>query len=291
MKPPKPLPGAIRILATTFVALLALLAAQAARAAIFQWQDNFIGYRYGQAYREPANPNKLVKNIYQFQHASGCAWGDNFLNIDMLRSAGSADPKAGSATGATEFYAVCRSTLSAEKITGKSMKFAGIIRDIGLTVGFDANTKNDAFGSRVRKLFVGPTASLDVPGYLTIGLLLTKENNNNNIVGKRVYFDPTYCIAIAWGIPILKTPFTLKGFANYIGAKGKDGFGAETAPETYIEAALMIDPFFDKPARKGKYYLGIGYQYWNNKFGSAATHDPTGGSKAECLQFQLEFHF
>lgn len=288
MKKTKRLPGITRILAT---ALLALLAAQTARAGILQWQDNFVGYRYGQAFREPGNPDKIAKNIYQFQHASGYAWGSNFLNIDMLRSAGSADPKAGGASGATEFYAVYRNTLSAEKITGKSMQFGGIIRDIGLTIGFDAGTKNDAFGAQVRQLFAGPTASFEVPGFLTVGLLLTKENNNNNIVGKRVYFDPTYCVAIAWGIPVLKTPFTFKGFANFIGAKGKDGFGAETAPETLIEAAIMIDPFFDKPARKGKYFVGIGYQYWNNKFGNDATHDPTGGSKAECVQFQLEFHF
>lgn len=276
--------NATRILRLVSIALSALLAAQSASAGIFQWQDTFAGYRYGQNFREPYNPEKLSKNILQISHSDGYKYGGNFLNLDILRSCGAADPKKNSTSGATEYYFVYRNTLSAEKITGKSMKLGGVIRDIGLTIGCDLNTKNDAFGSQVRELFAGPTVSFDVPGFLTVGLLLDKENNK--AFGQHVYFDPTYCVSVAWGIPVLKTPFTFKGFANFIGTKGR-----ETAPETLIEAAIMIDPFFNKPAHKGKYFVGLGYQYWNNKYGNDATYDPTGGSRASTAQFQLEAHF
>ncbi len=53
---------------------------------------------------------------------------------------------------------------------------------------------------RVQKLFVGPTVSFDVPGFLNLSLLYMDEKNHN-------------------------------------GEKGKNGFGADTKPETLIEAA------------------------------------------------------
>jgi hypothetical protein len=273
-------------LRASLCAMAFFLATTAASA--FQWSDTFIGYRWGTDYREPVNSRKIAKNIVQFQHVNGYAYGSNFLNIDALLSNGD-DPANGGGGGATEFYCVFRSTLSYEKVFKKDLQWK-FIRDIGLTGGFDLNTKNDEFASKVQELYVGPTIELDVPGFLNVSFLLSKENNHNGFVGKDVYSDPTYCISLSWGIPIGKA-FVFKGFANFIGSKGKDGFGAETAPETLIEAALMVDPFFKKESLKGRLFVGVGYQYWNNKFGNDNSHDPTGGSKASLPQLQIEFHF
>lgn len=283
-----------RILSIAAIALTWLVASHTTLAAASDkiiWKDGFLGYRYGDSFREPGNPQKISKYVLQLQYAQEDKLGSGFMNLDMLKSCGGADPKQDSSDGATEYYFVYRSTPSISKFSKGKIKFGGIIRDIGVTIGCDLSSKNDAFGSQVRELFVGPTVSFNVPGFLTVGLLLDKENNKNGIVGKRVYFDPTYCVSVAWGMPILKTPFSFKGFANFLGTKGKDGFGNDTAPETLIEAAITIDPFFNKPARKGKYLVGIGYQYWNNKFGNDATYDPTGGSRASTAQLQLECHF
>ncbi len=253
-----------------------------------QWSDTFIGYRWGTDYREPANARKIAKNIVQFQHVNGYAYGSNFLNIDALLSNGD-DPANGDGGGATEFYCVFRSTLSYEKVFKKDLQWK-FIRDIGLTGGFDLNTKNDQFASKVQELYFGPTIELDVPGFLNISFLVSKENNHNGFAGRDVYFDPTYCISLSWGIPVYG-PVSFKGFANFVGSKGKDGFGAETAPETLIEAAIMVDPFFKKESMKGRLFVGVGYQYWNNKFGNDNTHDASGGSKASLPQLQVEFHF
>ena len=273
-----------------------LLATTAASA--FQWSDTFIGYRWGTDYREPANPKKIAKNIVQFQHVNGYAYGSNYLNIDALFSNKDdpankvADPSAASDRGAAEFYCVFRSTLSLGKISkasGKKIKW-GAFRDIGLTGGFDLSTKNDAFASEVREFFIGPTFELDVPGFLNVSILLDKENNHNGIIGQNVYFDPTYCVSLSWGIPVGKRGSVFKGFANFIGSKGRDGFGNQTAPETLVEAALMF-PFSRKEPLKSRLFAGIGYQYWNNKFGNDASLPANAGCRTSLPQLLAEFHF
>src|SRR5579871_3017954 len=62
------------------------------------WSDTFIGFRYGDNYKEPQpgrGPNgsfvqpaegKIAKEIISLQHVSGYAYGTNFFNVDMLRS-------------------------------------------------------------------------------------------------------------------------------------------------------------------------------------------------------------
>lgn len=267
-----------------FIALAAT-----ASAGVFEWQDNSVGYRFSDRYREPTVANHITKHIVQLQHSDAWKYGSNFANLDILRSKNNdGDVKAGSTTGATEFYFVYRGTLSVPKIFGTPVK-SGFIRDYGLTIGTDLSNKNDAFHAKVRELYVGPSVSFNVPGYLTVSLLLDKENNYNGIVGAYDYFKPTWCVAVAWGMPVGKTPFFFKGFANVMGPKGKDGFGADTTTEFLLEAALMFDPFYSNAARKGKFGVGVGYQYWYNKFGN--DHKDMPGAIASVPQLLLEYHF
>jgi len=250
-----------------------------------------MGYRYGTAYREPTNPSDVTKSIVQFQHVDGYKYGSNFLNVDTLLS-DSKDPAAGGGSGATEVYIVYRHTLSYSKVSGNQIKW-GPINDIGLTTGFDLNAKNTTFAPRERKILVGPTLNFNVPGFLSVGPQLYQEWNHEGITspGKDITFKTTYCIAAAWGIPFkLGLPVVFKGYALYIGPKGKDGFGNETAPEFLTETALMFDvgSIF---GQKGTFYAGGGYQYWHNKFGSDSSKDHSGGSTASVPQIQCEVHF
>jgi nucleoside-specific outer membrane channel protein Tsx len=276
---------------TTAAALFVVACLPVLPARASQWSDTFIGYRYGTDYREPTISRDVTKSIVQFQHVDGYKYGSNFLNVDTLLS-DSKDPAAGGGSGATEIYIVYRHTLSYSKVTGDQIKW-GPINDIGLTTGFDLNAKNNAFAPRERKIFVGPTINFNVPGFLSIGPQLYQEWNHEGITspGKDITFKTTYCIAAAWGIPFkLGLPVVFKGFANYIGRKGKDGFGNETAPEFLMETALMFDvgSIF---GQKNTFYAGGGYQYWHNKFGSDASKDPSGGSIASVPQIQFEVHF
>jgi nucleoside-specific outer membrane channel protein Tsx len=258
------------------------------------WSDTYLGYRTGPRYREPANPNAIEKDIVQFTHASGYKYGTNFLNVDTLISekVDGANRAAGSpaVTGAQEIYITYRHQVSLGKTTGLPTAI-GLLRDVGLTAGFDLNSKNTTFAPRKRALVVGPTLRLDVPGFLDVSLLYYKESNYRGIgTGANSNFKATYMATASWGTPfaVAGAPFKFQGFVNYTGDKGTDYTGVQTAPELLLRTSLMLDVgalAFDK---KNSLWAGVGYEYWRNKFGNQPS---VVGSKVSTPQAQLEYHF
>ncbi len=279
-----------RIFKQSVIALLLAGAAGAASAA--DWSDAYIGYTYGEKYKEPGNAADVQKDILTLSYVGGYKYGVNFFTLDMLTS-DNKNPAHGSSTGspsergAQEVYVVYSNTLSLSKVTGKPMKF-GPIRDIGIQAGFDYNSKNDTFGAGLIKYIAGPKVEFDVPGLLTLGLFYYKENNNNGISGKDVSFDPTYRVATVWSFNFdAGLPAVFKGFANYTGEKGKDGFGGDTAAETWLDTGLLWDVGSAAGTPK-TFYAGVGYQYIKNKFGNQPS---LAGSKISTPQIKLEAHF
>ena len=121
-----------------------------------------MGYQYQGNVREPANPNKITKNVVEFGHASGYKYGSNFFATDLYLSDGN-DPANNGGGGAHEAYVVYRHNLSLSAVSGSKLAF-GPVRDVSLMTGFNWSTKNDAFASRVRELMIGPTFHIDVNG-------------------------------------------------------------------------------------------------------------------------------
>lgn len=275
--------------------LLALLAAAAALplSAAGGWSDTFLGYRTGSQFREPGIDGTVTKNILQLGHASGWAYGSNFFNVDMLMSDRN-DPTADGSTGADEVYVVYRGSLSLGKVTGKDLAF-GPVRDVSITGGFDFNSKDNAFASRKRFLVLGPTLHFAVAkGFWDLSLFASHEQNHNGIVGKAVDFKTAAMLSTAWGIPFQmgSVGAEFKGYANYIAAKGKDGFGADTKPETLANLSLLID-LTPLVGGKGKVYAGPGFEYWNNKFGGANNDGPAPATnrRVTAPMVQLQIHF
>ncbi|WLT31626.1 outer membrane protein OmpK [Geothrix sp. PMB-07] len=272
---------------------LTLLVLAALPLSASDWSDTLIGYRTSSQFREPGIDGTLNKDILQLSHASGWAYGSNFFNVDMLMSDKN-DPAANGKTGANEVYVAYRGALSFGKLSGKDLSF-GPVRDISVTAGFDFNSKDNAFASKKRFLVFGPTFNLKAPsGFLDLGLWACHEQNQNGIVGKAVDYKTTYYISAAWGMPfeLGGVGAEFKGFANYEGAKGKDGFGVDTKPETLANLFLMFDvsPVF---GAKKKVYIGGGLEYWNNKFGVPNSDAPAPGTNkrvtAPMLQVQVHF--
>jgi len=288
-------------------ALLFVLAPTAVLAA--DWSDTSFGYRYGTHFQEPYDPHDISKDIYSLTHSSGYKYGGNFFNVDMLKSE-NGDPASGGGGNAQEVYVVYRTTLSGSAVFGTPLKFWGIIRDIGLTGGFDFNAKDDQFTSRVYKTYLGPQISFEVPGFWNVAIEWRTESNHDwyatsaqfggagcvpsdsSVCNPNVRFQDTYAIESAWMIPfaVRSLPFKFQGFINYIGEKGRSGQGANSRPETLFETSLMYDlGSFIK--HKDTVFVGVGYQYWRNKYGNDASKDPTGGSTASAPQLELEWHF
>lgn len=282
------------------IALVALAAvAMGVQAA--DWSDTSLAYTYGTKFAEPYGATDIKKNIYSFKHVSGDKYGQNFFNADMLQSNG-ADPGDNTVGGAQEVYVVYRRLFDLKKITGKSYAY-GPVKGMGVTAGFDWNTKNDYYGSKKRMLVVGPTWMMDVKqGFFDVSLLLLDESNdpahiNNaaNTVG-RYHYKNHAALSLAWGVPAGVNNLSFEGWADYIAAKGKDEAGGDTKPETHINAALMYDVSAPVGASKNTFKVGVGYEYWKNKFGNNTTASIGAGSAgpgatAKTPFIKAEYHF
>ena len=259
----QPIPSALKI------AIALALGATALASHGADWSDTSIGFRTGSKFAEPFNSADIKKNIFDLNHVSGYKYGTNFFNVDYLVS-DSTDPAGfNSKNGAAEVYIVYRHTLDLEKTMGMPMKF-GVVRGTGLTAGFDVNAKTDAgYNSKKRMFVAGPTLFIDVPGFLNVSLLALWESNAPYSTFPGGGSTPRYSykthpmLTAAWGIPIMDSGFSFEGFANFIASKGKNEFGGDTAAETNIDAQVMYD-LGALAGAKGKFKVGIEYQYWKN---------------------------
>jgi nucleoside-specific outer membrane channel protein Tsx len=259
------------------------LAALSLGASAAEWSDTSIGARYGTRFREPGNPEDISKRIVSFTHVSGYKYGTNFLNVDLLDS-------DGTDKHAQEAYVVYRHTFDLGKLTGGNYK-VGPVSSVGITAGFDWNTKNDpGYGSRKRMLVLGPTFGIGIPaGFLNAGVYLLHESNQPAATGfDRYTYDVHPMLGLVWGVPI-GAGFSFEGFLNYIASKGSDEFGAGTKPETNFDAAIMYDLSPHVGAAKNTFKVGFEYQYWRNKFGNDPRLLP--GTVAKTPMIRAEYHF
>jgi nucleoside-specific outer membrane channel protein Tsx len=263
---------------------LAALAATAGTAHAAEWSDTSIGYRYGTRFAEPFGRNDIHKSIINITHADGYKYGSNFFNVDLLNS-DSRDADA------QEAYVVYRHTLDLGKVTGKTFAY-GPVRGLGLTAGFDWNTKNDpGYASKKRMLVVGPTAFMDVPGFLNVTLALLHESNKPVGIASRYTYDVHPALLLGWGIPIGASGFSFEGFTNWIAPKGTNEFGGPTATEFNFDAQVMYDVGAAMGAGKNTFKVGFEYQYWRNKFGNPYKGFAGPGAFAKTPMIRAEYHF
>jgi nucleoside-specific outer membrane channel protein Tsx len=262
------------------------------------WSDTSLGYRYGTQFSEPYNPNSIAKNIFDLNHVSGYKYGINFFHVDVLLSDSNDPASAKSTNGAQEIYVIYRHTLDLGKVMDRSFQF-GPVADLGLTAGFDLNTKTDAgYNSKKRMLVVGPTLMMDVPGFMNISLLLAHESNApystyTGVDTPRYTYDIHPMLSLAWGIPfsIGIASFSFDGYANFIAPKGKNEFGGDTVAETDIFLQLMYDLSYSLGARNNTFKVGLAYEYWKNKFGNDAAGPAGPGAFAKTPMIRAEYHF
>ena len=295
---------------TNAAALILLAMAASAPASAADWSDTAISWRYGTRYREPVNPSDIKKNIFALTHASGYKYGSNYFNLDLLQSDKNDPASLTQNEGAQEAYVVYRHTLDIGALRGTEMRY-GPVKGVGLTLGFDWNTKNDVgYNSRKRMLVAGPTLMWDmrlgdVPGFLSTGLLLIHESNAPSgafppisQVNGRYTYDTHAMFSASWGIPLPANllgdwaqGWGFEGYLNYIGAKGRDEVGNPTGAETNLDMQLMYDlgSRFGQP--KNRFRVGVEYQFWNNKFGNTAATTGNRGQRASTPMVRAEYHF
>ncbi|HCI3970627.1 TPA: nucleoside-binding protein [Pseudomonas aeruginosa] len=268
-------------------ALIALVGAGESMA--LEWMSNSVGFRYGQQFTNPNNPDKFAKRIYSFIHADGYRYGSNFFNLDVFLS-DNRDPRKGTDHGGSEVYAVYRHQLYASRVFDRPLG-TGLVKDYAFTLGFDASRNNNLASAKKRALVFGPTLKFNGPGVLDLSLLYYREKNHFGVPGARHpdhTFDTTYMLNLTWMRPFKVGNHAAKfqGFVNYVGEKGEDYNDKDTAAETLVRTALMVAALpGDK--RQPNLWLGVGYEYWHNKFGV----DGGTGSRTSTPTLNMEFTF
>jgi nucleoside-specific outer membrane channel protein Tsx len=255
------------------------------------WNDTYIGYRYGQDFHYPGVPGKVIQNIGYLTTTGGFKYGSYAFNVDYLVS-NAANPEAGGPSngGAQEVYSVGRVELSAGKILGRSLQF-GIVRDFGLTAGYEFGTKNDAYAERARMFVFGPTIEFTMPrGFWNLTAGLRTESNHNGITERDVHFDTAWHIESSWLFPfrVGPVPLLLRGFASMTGPKGRDGFNVQTHTEFLTRLSLLADlgSFAGHPRTV---YAGVGYEYWHNMYGTPSNAAVSTITSTPMLMAEIHF--
>jgi nucleoside-specific outer membrane channel protein Tsx len=282
--------------------------------------DDSIAFRYGTAFKEPGvdcgaclptSPGgDIEKGIIQFTHFNTDKWGNNFLNVDGLFST-NADPVASiynnnhnnGTGGATEVYALYRRFFSYNGITNSNFSF-GILKDVGLNIGGDFNTKDAAFLAEKRDFVVGPKAVFVFwGGHVGVAFDYYAEHNHNGFEGSAGAYQSfqTFESEVEWGFPINigSTALTFQGFFNVVLPKGKQYCylsgptfsivsDCDTKTEILTRPELMLDVgnYMGAPH---KFEVGVGYEYWLNKFGNDSKEIP--GALANTPELIARYHF
>ncbi len=263
-----------------------------------EFQDTYLSLRYLPEDKQPGyekNANEVAGNI---SYANGWTYGSNFVSLDF-EDFGHQD-LANAVVGkqnsdSFELYAVFRTTLSGNKISGTKDFSFGPVRDVGLELGLDLDTQDDQFASYKRLLIAGPQFSINLPrGFWTITLGVSKEWNTDAFVanGNGTNYDPTYEIETAWSYPFAAGPIPLNftGFANLIGPKGVGATGDfYHRVEILVHPKLLVDVGALLDYAPKKIEAGVGYEYWHNKFGSVP--QAVAGTEQHSVFVEVGYHF
>lgn len=227
-----------------------------AQADIFAWSDTEIQYLHGDDYQMPMNSNDVSRSIITLSHADGWALGRNFFFMDTLISE---QGEASQVNLYGEFY----SYLSLSKMTGKDLAY-GLFKDLNLTAGVNAGENLDNARSGARIILYGVTVDFNLPGFK----LFTVDFLRHDVL-EPDSFGSSWQITPVWNFPftLLGTHWSLEGFADFIGPKGPNYAGSVLAqPQIRLDVGDFL-------GRSNRLFIGIEYQYWNNKFGIKGLHE------------------
>lgn len=294
---------------------------------LFMFQDNSIRWWYGSWFRSPfANSGQNIQmNGFQFTHVDrGNRFGDNLFDVTYIMSnRGDAVSKAffhnNTTDGARDAYIIYRHDIGLNQLFKTKVFKFGWVDDVQLTAGVDLDSKNNDFGGSRLSPVVGPTFVINPKiaprAHIRLSTFWTKEWNEEGTDftswttingsprpvtwGKPVTYDATYMISASWSFPfkVSKAPLSVEGFGVFSGSKGYTAGSLQptgkmyyegTKPETILRPKLMYN-FGSLFSEKHNWQLGVGYHYWNNKFGT--DHHKNVGCLQHAPFSELAFHW
>jgi nucleoside-specific outer membrane channel protein Tsx len=208
---------------------------------------------YGTDYQEPFNPDDVAKLNATFENAAGWSWGSSYFFVDILRS----DEHD---AHASEVYGEWYPSASLSAMTGKDLS-AGIFKNVSLTMGLNAGTKNN--GADPLVFLPGVTIDLDLPGFAFFSVGTYAYIDDGRFSGEaNGCHDTTYQVTPSWSLPfeIGKAKFAFGGFVDFIGEHGD----CVSQVLSQVQLKVQVASFGAKP---DKLWAGIEWEYWDDKFG------------------------
>ncbi|MCX4189424.1 outer membrane protein OmpK [Methylophaga sp. OBS3] len=225
----------------------------------FDWSINELHYQHGQI-KSPGfvGGKRSTTDILTFQHASGWQYGQNFLFIDYLDD----DRKDG--FNDEDFYLEYYGSLSLSKVTGKNFAF-GPVKDMSLIAGI-----NYAHDAKVRKYLPGIRFSWNVPAFTFLNTDITAyiDDNRGLSAGGAPAESDSYMVDVNWGLPfkVGQQRFSIVGHIEYIGSRHNE-LGLPVRHWILAQPQFRWDAGHALFNKADKLYLGVEYQWWQNKLG------------------------
>ena len=248
-----------------------LLICMSLPALAIEWSNTELHFQHGELevprfaapFGEPAEDDTFILTL---QHASGWKYGDNFLFIDWLHAAES------NTFNDNNFYGEFYSNFSLGRLTGRDWSI-GPIKDVGLVLGI-----NMARDNNVIKYLPGVRFDLDLAGFKFAKLLVTAylddndgpQRNPNNAPIE----DDSWLVDFAWAYPFKlgSTNWSFEGHAEYIHQRDNE-FGSTVHSWLLAQPQLRFDLGKQLWGEEKQLFIGIEYQYWNNKLGDKTTDE------------------
>ena len=213
-----------------------------------QWQSNSLTYLVGKDYA--VNPDH--QQTLTYEHADSWKYGDNFLFVDKIFYNGGADGTNGKNT----YYGEFSPRLSFAKIMGHDFAF-GPVKDVLLAMTYE-------FGEGDNESYlIGPGLDLDIPGFDYFQLNFYNRQTEGSRAGDNVWqITPVW----SYTLPVGNSDILVDGFADWVVGNDSNRHGDYHA-NLHINPQIKYDLGKALSYSAQQVYVGIEYDYWDNKYG------------------------
>lgn len=243
-----------------------LMAGQSMANGLVQWQDNSLTYLNGIDFK--VDPPK--QQTVTFEHASGWSVGDLFLFVDVIKYNTEAN---NAADDGRTFYGEVSPRFSFGKISGHDLSF-GPIKDLLLAATYEFGEDD------TESYLLGPAVDLTIPGFDYFQINTYYRETDGKRDGSGVWqITPVWSYTIAVG----NSDLVIDGFMDWV-VDNDDSYHAN----------LHFNPQIKYDLAKGlglgkKFYVGVEYDYWSDKYGIEDSQAFTTNQSA--ISLLLKAHF
>jgi nucleoside-specific outer membrane channel protein Tsx len=229
------------------------------------WQNMRASVTQGQHFK--VDPDE--QNAVTLEHVSALSTGDSFSFVEVSQY-----PRVDRSTG---LYGEVAIRWSHNKLAANPLTL-GPITDVLLTTNIE-------FGSETSEmLLIGPSIDLSLPGFDFFQLSLTRReslNRNGDTSSEGWQMTPSF--SITW--PIGRSEVVLDGFIDWVFATDQAGYAENLQINPQLK--YNLGKLLHRPDTR--FYVGLEYYFWSDKFGIASTADFNTDQHA--LSVLIKYHF